>query len=261
MSEVINYFLEQFGILGAILITVCFLIWYLVFKQPKEIKKMGDTLSKDMLKAINDGNERNAGLLKDVITNTNNTNHEMLKYILNGKQTIHDELLAERSRVDSIIINYIRDLQLITKSDRVAVIEFHNNISNMDGLPFKSYDINYEWQAKGIDVIQQKVQNMNSSTLLPVIQDTKDEDFIIYTKEDLQNMYNRSSSLYHYLVELLDCEVISFSAIYNSNNILIGFVVIEYQNGNNEFETSYDIEEVQEYRAKISALLTINKED
>lgn len=276
MDQAITYIINQFGILGAISVLlggiVCYVVWYFIKQikeQPKAIEKLGisisENLSSKLLEAINENNERTTELFSKTLHNQFEANYKLLECLLNKpneEKEAHDKQIEQMTDLDEKIINLITELKILTHSDRVGILQFHNGSFNIDGLPFKEYDLKYEVQSKGVNVIQKLVDRLPSSNLVPIIRDTADVDTVVYDEEKLHQLYERSAPLYHYLVEKLNCKIVIYSTLYSiSTNKLIGFVVIEYQDDDENYKKHFSENELEDIRLQISALLSLKKQE
>lgn len=240
------------GLIGITILIVCY---FLLFKQPKQLDKMGDKISDKMLDAINASAEKQAELIGSVITHQQQETNRMLDYIITGKQEQHNNMIKKcMYDVAQQIDDNIKIIRTLTHADRCALLIFHNGKTTYDDLPFVSYDMKYEWVKQGVQPIQNKIQNKNLSMLLPVIKDTTTKRLVVYTYNDLMNMYDKSSALYDSLVVNLKNETTAFYVLYNKDNIINGIIVIEYLN-KKDYEDNFNVKELYQYLGEIEVLL------
>jgi hypothetical protein len=62
-------------------------------------------------------------------------------------------------------INHLKDLY---RASRVGVFEFHNSLVNLNGLPFKWYDLIYESIARNVRAMTMETKNMPYNILSPI---------------------------------------------------------------------------------------------
>lgn len=275
MSTVIDFLISSYGIVGVLIILLAGLI-YLIITQPSLFKKnnekltekvfeAGDKFASTMVEAINHGNEKTSELLERVIDDNNKKTDKLLSYIVNKeaqKEELHDELLTTRLKtIDTTINNNIHTILHSTHSNRVAVLELHNNAENRAGLPFIEYDMTYEAISRGTRPIQQSRVNRNTSILTPVFCDAETSDEIIYRKSDLHNIDNRkngSSFLFYSLVTELNNEAAIFHVLKDEIGQINGFVVIEFKLEGN-FDRFYHKNSIIDGIKEIETLLKLKK--
>lgn len=259
MDKFISTIIEQFGIIGAIIICVVFIGWYIVVKQSKLFKNMGNDISETLVNTIKEGNTKTAEILDKALADSSdridkamcttgniinnlvseNSKHtqQLYDYLISGKIQEHDKLLSQRlKQVDAKVVNNLTEIRKITRADRVTVIELHNNITNRGGLPFLEYDMTYETFNRGITPIRPSRTNRNTSILLPVFCDCETTDEVIYSKKELNELDTRkngSDYLFYSLVTELNNETTIFHVLRNDNNTINGFVVLEFKNEEN----------------------------
>ena len=69
-------------------------------------------------------------------------------------------------------------------------MEFHNSLVNLNGLPFKWYDLIYESIARGIHSVSMDIKNMPFNILSPIIKEIQDWNIAIFDKSGIEKFYN-----------------------------------------------------------------------
>lgn len=235
-TEVLKTIVENFGGVG--LFVVCVLMITMVASPiaiPIILDKKLDKNNKDLTTVLSTGLVNIGSSITQTMAQQNAGQQDLLKRIIdklpdtNKEKEKHD--IGQTQRLDiGVEINSLL-LSMLHKyhASRVCVLEFHNGGSNIGGLPFVKYNMEYEQIRTDISVLGSVVQDLPSSNLAPVISDLKDgtTKFKVYYKKDIEDLVNRSTVLYCYLKEI-NAEYIIYAPLYDSTNIMIGLCAIEY---------------------------------
>ena len=90
----------------------------------------------------------------------------------------------------------------------------------------------YEEIARGVKSIQPAWRDQEASQLDPIIDDMEEfGGFKIYTTEDIEAIQESSSTLYRKLRIEQGVQEAIISALYSRDNILIGLLILEYDDG------------------------------
>jgi len=199
--------------------------------------------SKENQKTISDGFEKMSNKLSDTIAEQNKSliaglqeqNIELVKHIIkdhtDNMKIVHNNSINQRKYIDNEINDRLKNLFYLSRSSRVAVLEFHNSKENLSGLSFLWYDMHYERQSKSTSSVSSVVKDRQASALLPIVEDLThiDTHTKAYSRDDIENIYERSSVLYDDLVNKLNVNTIIYSGIYNQDdNTIMGLLSIEY---------------------------------
>lgn len=255
-SEVLKQIIENFGGVGVIIVSLLIIcVIAIPVGLPIFLNKKLSKNSKDITQGVTEGlnsiantlttnmssqNETLISTLKESQAKLIDTQTAMIGYIMSNignivnkenneiKQT-HKRGIKQRADIDIQINQILHDMLLAYMADRTIIIEFHNNNTNLGGLPFLWYDIHYEQIAKDIPILFTKVQNIPSSNIAPIIKDLQDgtDNIIVYLPEDIEKFKEQSSVLYYQLKEV-NIQYLIYAPIYDSNNIMVGLCVIEY---------------------------------
>jgi len=237
-SKVLGDVFMQFGWPGLIVFAVIVgLFFWLKYLLDKSSKKTSDTLVTGFTNLSNDMSKHNDKLLEALI-NQNKTNTEALLSVVNAALVKHDEQtratydknLKLRESVSHKIKQKMHDLLNRYNCDRAFILEFHNSKQNMTGLSFLWYDMTFEEIAKGVKTIQSQWKDQEASSLLPIVEDINNEDGIkIYHIEDLEALQKTSTVLYHRLRIERNLQEAIMVGLYDSNNQIIGILILEYE--------------------------------
>lgn len=257
--KIFQFFTETYGYGGlviSILIILLFLFLpYLFKKNNKDIKDGLKDVTSELTKAIKDENKELIKGLNDSQTKLIDNQFELVKNLLIDQKLEHDKQLNNRDNISIPIQNKINHLKDYYNVSRVSVFEFHNSLVNLNGLPFKWYDVTYESVARGIRAVSFNTHNMPFNILSPITEKISNGDTIIFTEIDIEKFYNSSSVLYDFCVRH-NINGLIVSPLINKNMELIGAVVLEYS-GNNYMGNNIDIEDLELETHAISTLLEL----
>ena len=267
MSGLIQEVWAVSGIFGLLVLAAVFILGiYLKRASNKSSEKTSSVLVEGFKSLSNDMSKHNDKLLDALLSQNKNNTQAILDVVnvalVNHKQqnkTIHDRNLKYRETASLKIKTKIHDLLNRYNCDRAFILEFHNSKQNKTGLSFMWYDMTFEEIAKGVPTIQTYWKDQEISSLLPVVKDIRDEDgFKIYTIEDLEELQNKSSVLYHRLRIERQLQEAIMIALYGSNNEIIGILILEYEDSMIPIEV-LDVADLIREAGSISDLLDYQK--
>lgn len=267
MSGLIQEVWTVSGIFGLLVLAAVFILGiYLKRASNKSSEKTSSVLVEGFKGLANDMSKHNDKLLDALLTQNQNNTRAILDVVnvalVNHRQqnkSIHDRNLKLRETASLKIKTKIHDLLNRYNCDRAFILEFHNSKQNMTGLSFLWYDMTFEEIAKGVPTIQTYWKDQEASTLLPVVKDICDEDgFKIYTIEDLEELQNKSTVLYHRLRIERQLQEAIMIALYGSNNEIIGILILEYEYSTIPVEV-LDVADLIREAGSISDLLDYQK--
>ena len=257
--------IDNYGIYGLLiaisLVAICVTIPVLLNKHSKKIADNMNKLGIDLSIALK---EQNQGLI-DKLSETQDKlleNHlALVNTLMAQKSKKHDEDLNTRDKISIPIQNKINHLKDVYRASRVGVFEFHNSLANLNGLPFKWYDLIYESIAKGVHAMTAETKNMPYNILSPIILHIENGDTKIFNKKDIENFYNQSSVLYDFSINRMYINNLVCAPILNQENKLVGMLTLEYSFDNKLDFENIDLTELETETKVISALLELNKKE
>lgn len=258
-TKVFQFLTETYGYGGlviSILIVVLFLLLPYFFK--KSDKKMHDGLKEvttTLTSAIREENKELISGLKENQTKLIDNQFELVKNLLVDQKQEHDKNLKARDSISLPIQNKINHLKDFYRSSRVSVFEFHNSLVNLNGLPFKWYDLIYESVARGVHAVSYETRNMPFNILLPIIKKVESGNIVLFKKDDIEDFYNQSSVLYDFCLKH-NINGLVAAPLINKNQQLIGLVVLEYS-GDNHMDNEVEIDDLELEAHSISTLLEL----
>ncbi len=230
-----NYGWPGLLVLGAGAALVYFIKQHLTKSTTSTNKVLTDGFT-DLSKSMQDQNQK---LLEAIIKQSeenNKTIGKVLDSVLTEKsgrdKQIHDDNMKYRMDVSKLIRTKMKDLLNRYNGDRIFILEFHNCKENVVGMPFYWADMTYEEISRGVKSIQPAWRDQEASQLIPIIDDMEEfGGYKIYTIEDIEALQDQSSILYRKLRIERGVQEAIISALYSQDNILIGLLVIEYEDG------------------------------
>lgn len=239
ISDIATVF-EKFGWPGLLILGLGFGLYYLIkYLLNKSTTSTNKTLSDGFTDLSKSMKEQNEKLLEAIIKQSEESTKtvgKVLDTVLTEKtgrdKQDHDDRMNYRKDISKIIRTKMKDLLNRYNADRIFVLEFHNCKENVVGMPFYWADMTYEEIAKGVKSIQPAWRDQEASQLDPIIDDMEEfGGFKIYTTEDIEALQDLSSILYKKLRIERGVQEAIISALYSRDNILIGLLVIEYEDG------------------------------
>ena len=203
-AKIFQFLTETYGYGGlvlSILIVILFLMLPYFFK--KSDKKIHDGLKEvtsTLTEAIKEENRELISGLKDNQSKLIDNQMELVKSLIIGQKEEHDKNLNTRDRISSPIQAKINHLKDFYRCSRVSVFEFHNSLMNLNGLPFKWYDLIYESVAKGVHPVSYETRNMPFNVMLPIIRKVENGDTVLFDQNAIEKFYDQSSVLYDFCV-------------------------------------------------------------
>lgn len=258
-AKIFQFLTETYGYGGlvlSILIVILFLMLPYFFK--KSDKNMHDGLKEvtsTLTEAIKEENRELIAGLKDNQSKLIDNQMELVKNVLISQKEEHDKNLDTRDKISAPIQNKINHLKDFYRCSRVSVFEFHNSLVNLNGLPFKWYDLIYESVARGVHAVSYETRNMPFSILLPIIREVENGDVILFRKDDIEDFYNNSSVLYDFCLKHNINDLI-VAPLINKNQQLVGLITLEYS-GECHMDEEITIDDLELEAHAISTLLEL----
>lgn len=256
--------IDNYGIYGLLmaicLVGICVAIPVILNQHNKKMSENFNQFGIDLSNVLK---EQNINLI-DKLSETQNklleSNLNIVNRLIDQKNEVHGKGLNLRDRLSVPIQNHINHLKDLYRANRVSIVEFHNSLVNLNGLPFLWYDMIYESIMKGTHSTSIETKNMPFNILTPVLLKISNGDIHVFNKKDIENFYNQSSVLYDFCLKW-DIESIITSPILNSNNELVGILTLEYHTDNPLDFEDLDIADIESETKVISALLELNKKE
>lgn len=215
------------------------------------LKEVTTTLTE----AIKEENKELINGLKDNQTKLIDNQFELVKGLLLDQKLEHDKNLDTRDKISAPIQSKINHLKDFYRCSRVSVFEFHNSLVNLNGLPFKWYDLIYESVARGVHAVSYETRNMPFNILLPIVTKVENGDTVLFSKDDIEDFYNKSSVLYDFCLKHNINDLI-VGPLINKSEQLIGLIVLEYS-GDNHMDEEVKIDDLELEAHAISTLLEL----
>jgi len=265
IKGILQILIDNYGIWGVVIsifiICISISIPIMLNNTNKKMNANFNKLGIDLSNAIKDQNITLIDKLSETQDKLLESNLNIVNNLLEQKNIIHDENLDIRDTVSIPIQNKINHLKDLYRASRVGVFEFHNSLSNFNGLPFKWYDLIYESFIKGIHSMTGNMMNMPYNILIPITQHIQNGEIKIFNRKDIENFYNQSSVLYDFSINQMHINDLICAPILNKENKLIGMITLEYSFDNKLDFEDLDITDIETETKVISALLELNKKE
>lgn len=248
MDKIADVF-NTYGWPGIIALLLCFgiVIFWKFWKESKSsLNKNFDKFSQDISTTIQNSNtvllssitEQNQALMSSLATQNsnliqsiNNQNNELITYFITGRTKSHNEGLDTRLEISEQIDMEVSNLLRQSHATRVALLELHNGEVNLARLPFLKYTMHYEWPARGVESIGEKVTGLDASYLRVIINrvNARQDNVVILTSKDIDELHEVAPKLHEFLRVRLNLKNIVYVGLYcHTTNRLIGLLVCEY---------------------------------
>ena len=245
---------EKYGLQGVIVLVLCAVLYFM-------FKKFGNNLVSNM----STGLEKLGEKLTDQISNQNiklvdtiiDQQKNLVGYLLNresNEKQKHDNMLGERIIVADDVNMKCKEIMLKHRAKRAFTIEFHNSYTNISGIPFAKYSINYEWFDKGVYPLQYKAQGLPFSGLAKIVKDIYNTPNQQIVYDDLNKFENENPVLMS-LFRDDNTKAFIYTGVHDNRNMLIGFLVLEYQEEIDKDKLNLDQLRVES--AEITSMLNI----
>lgn len=198
-------------------------IKYLSKKLSKDVSSGIKIVGEDLIKQVSEQNTELTHTLVD-------QQQKLIDHIINKDKTEsrnHANMLNERIELSEDINSSLRDIMNIHNAQRAFIIEFHNSYKNLSGIPFAKYSCTYEWFDKGLSEISSKIKGLPFSSMAKIVSDIMKTTSHQKVYTDMNKMEEENPSLFSLLKDPRT-KAIVYSAMYDRNNTLIGFLVLEY---------------------------------
>jgi hypothetical protein len=174
------------------------------------------------------------------------------------KEKKHGELIDIRTNVNKTINSLIDRAMLRTNACRAYVLEFHNGITALGGLPFLKMSCTYEFVNEGVKSAQYTRDNIPLSLHSSMVDGIIENDFIVLDPENRSEEH--SHLVYEMLVEQQTLKSVRVK-IMNSYKQVIGCFGVDYCREYRLPETDEDLEKIKsvlkETAMKIGVLLSV----
>ena len=256
--------IDNYGIYGLLiaicLVAICVAIPVMLNKQSKKISKDFNKLGIDLSSALQKQNDGLINKISETQDKLLESNLKIVNSLLDQKSKAHNGGLNVRDRISVPIQNKINHLKDLYRASRVGIFEFHNSLTNLNGLPFLWYDLIYESIAKGIHSMSMETHNMPYNIISPLVMAIQVGQIKVFNRKEIEDFYNQSSVLYDFAIVKMHINDLIVSPILNKDNTLVGMLTIEYSQDNVLDFEDLDLKDIESETKVISALLELNKE-
>lgn len=234
MLENILRIFTTYGYPGIVVIILLGVLVYFFKRQEKGLGGSIDKMADKMSASITQQNYALITSLKESQTKLLDNQMNMFNYLIESNKErekfLHDNGLNLRKDMLIKVNGILKRISEDADCSRAALIEFHNSKENLNRLPFLWYDIQGEYFKKGKTPIMSKVKDLQAFNLMYVVERVNHapKHYAILTKDILEDLSVEAPTLYHQLVEELKAKLMIYVGLYNSDNLLVGLLSLEY---------------------------------
>lgn len=245
---------DKYGLWGIVGLVFCMGLFLL-------IKWLGSKLSSDVSTSMEKIGEKLTTQISSQNDKLINTivgeQKQLLNHIIESKNNVkenHTLMLAERINLTEDINSSLKDIMYIHHAQRALIIEFHNSYNNLSGVPFAKYSCTFEWFEKGLQPLTTKLNSLPFSMLSKVVSDILNEKNGIKIYSDIDKMEEENPALFAACKDNRT-KAIVYSTMYDRNNVLIGLLILEYQDHMPDGHVNIDQLKIQ--TAELTSILNI----
>ncbi len=265
LKGVFQVLIDNYGLYGLIiaicLVAICVAIPIILNKQSKKMSTDFNKLGVDLSNALQKQNDGLINKLTETQDKLLENQLTLVNTLINKNNVMHEKDLDIRDEVSLPIQSKINHLKDLYRASRVSIFEFHNSLSNLNGLPFKWYDLIYESIIKGKSSVTAETKNMPYNIISPITIAIQNGQTKIFNREDIENFYNQSSVLYDHCINKHNIKKLICSPIMNSDNKLVGMLALEYSSNFILPDKHIDLNDIENETKIIGALLELNKKN
>lgn len=165
---------------------------------------------------------------------------EVIIFVTNISNEIHNEKMNIRDEYMTEISPLLIELRVKSGADRVLYFEFHNSEENLNGVPFKFFDLVYANSERGLpEVRESDYKNVNSSMYIDFFNDLKKNKSLVCHGESDLEFRERYLGLFKKMQMIDGSHSITFIGVPGVKKP-IGFIALEWMDG--EPNEDYDRE-------------------
>lgn len=187
--------------------------------------------------------------------NINNIATGLVGFVLDIVEEIHKQKMMMRDEYMTELVPTLAELRASVDADRVLYFEFHNSEENIEGLPFKFFDLIKSCPRYGISEVPGDIYKDINSGMYTELFDEIKIGKILYCKGFHDHEFRKE---YRGAFELFSERDYSKQQIFFSVPGIktpIGFVVLEWLDDDKEFNIPKDIQpKVHEHIARLALI-------
>lgn len=222
MAELTKIYLEV-GVLGLIAIAfvlICILLIKKLIKSSDKQEDFANNLSSTLVKTITTQND---ALIQSINSNQIESLKKVVKEITT--HTPSPEENARQTQIDETLRTCLRQILEQTDADRVSIVQYHNGGRGLNKQSFLKMSMTNEETRIGISPIASTFQNQFRSVLAYFVRELNlHNTCYIKDSEDLKTV---DTSMYEFL-NSRNVKSKYGMAIRSSDNVVIGFICVEY---------------------------------
>lgn len=179
----------------------------------------------------------------------------LVEFVLNIAEEIHKQKMVMRDEYMTELIPTLVELRTGVGADRVLYFEFHNSVENLDGLPFKYFDLIKSCAKYGVPEVPGEVyKNVNSGMYTELFDDIKTGE-VVYCSGVYDHDFRKK---YRGIFKLINEKDHSAQQVFFSVpgvKAPIGFIALEWLDEDREIHVDTDIQpRIHEYIARLALI-------
>ena len=225
--EVFASIFEKYGWGGLIGLIICIGIF---FGAKWLSKKLSNDVSNNMEKIgeklTNQLSKQNDNLVNVIVTQQD----KLFNHLIDSKykdQERHTDMMIDKINLSGEIIQALKTIMYTHNSQRAFILEFHNSYQNLTGIPFAKYSCTYEWFDKGMTSIANKCIGLPFSQIATIVGSILKTPNQQQVCDNMNELEDTNPSLFQ-LIKDINIKKIIYTAMFDSNNVPIGILVLEY---------------------------------
>ena len=153
---------------------------------------------------------------------------EVIKFVDNISQIIHDDKLNKRDELIYELSPLLSEMRAVTGADRLLYIEYHNSKENLVGIPFKYLDLVLSTKKYGTPEFDiKKYHELNAGILSPIFLELRKKGYVVNRGESDLN-FSRNC---HEISDFVYAQDGSVQQVYLNLpgvNTPIGIIILEW---------------------------------
>ena len=195
------------------------------------------------------------------IFNINNIATGLVTFFLGITEEIHSQKMEQREYYMTQLTPILADIRADCGADRILYFEFHNSEENLDGLPFKFFDLMKSDCKYGIpEVFGKSYKNVNAGMYTEVFNDLAIGE-MLYCRGFYDQSFRKKYKGFYELLKETDRSSVHVISSVPGIRKPIGFIVLEWMDDSKELDIETRVEAtIHSHIARIAALAsTVNK--
>lgn len=272
MLETLYNILQKYGITGVVVVVLGTAIVLLIKQVIHNLNDNVDDKFNTFADKITTNNQKQIEVLtnnlqkqQDTLINTLSTNNnKMLNAIIsmnpNNKQD-HDSKFKGRVISTKELNLKLKEITLECNATFTAVFEFHNNSTNLCGIPFAKFTCSFEWVAnRKPATLMTKIISFPFALIEPIVTDlinTDDGRQIIYKDiNSTGDVYDALDTIFGQMQNKPKSLIVN--GMWDNNDNMIGLMIVGYKDDIPNYLSQHRIQELKFETTQVTSMLNLN---